>query len=149
MDEALTVKTQHLNDTKFITKAGFSSNLSLRGILVKVDLAILAYPHGQCFRIRPPPGNGNSTEVISTLFLDLNVTQFNRSKDITAKIYFMAQASSLEIYPQEHDMAGHPLKVRLNGQQMFISTFRTEISKSHHVPGDPLLDCTEYKQKSA
>ena len=139
------MRTQHINKTKFIT-AEYSTDLLQHDVPVRVDLATLVYPYGNCFSITPPPIYGNTTEVLNTLFMGLNITPFNSSNDISANIYFMDKISSLQIYPEEHYMAGQPLKIRLNGEQPFLSSFRTEISKTQHVPGDPLLDCTEYKQ---
>ena len=60
----------------------------------------------------------------------------------------MDKTNSIEIYPDENDILGNSLKVRLGKYRSRISTYKIKISRSHHVQGDPLLQCTEYTRNN-
>ena len=151
LDEALIVKNQHINvnDTKFITNSTYRNEKD-EHYQVGVNLITLAWPFGRCFCITPPPiPQGSQVDVTNTLTLTFNETIFHTyyeqpNMTIYFKMYFMDKTNSLKIYPDESEMKGDLLKIRLNKQQKYVTTFKTEISRSQHVPEDPLLACTEY-----
>ena len=76
------------------------------------------------------------------LRLEFNETVFEKYEDMQVRLYLMDRASSLEIYPDENDMAGDPLEIQSN--RKYISSYKTKISRSQHVQGDPHMECDEY-----
>ena len=146
LEEALIVKSQHINDTMhmFIKQAGYKTE-NLNYVPVEVELRTLAFPYGRCFNISPPTLQKNTSDTIfNTLSLRFDANILTNDEHFIIKIYFMDKTNSLKIYPDEKDMAGNPLKFRIVKKSNYISTYKTEIFRSHHVQGDPLFKCTEY-----
>ena len=85
---------------------------------------------------------------INILRLKFNETVFSKYQNLVARLYFMDKANSIQIYPDENDILGNSLKVRLGKYRSRISTYKIKISRSHHVQGDPLLQCTEYTRNN-
>ena len=141
LDEALVV-----SNTQFIKWAAYY-NLD-HNVEAKVGLRTLTYPLGRCLSISPPPIYRNiSNTMLNTLYLDFEESVLDKYKDyknFKIMIYFMDNTNSLKIYPNEDDIVGSPLKVSLAELSNFDSTYRTKISRSEHVAGDPLFKCTEY-----
>ena len=147
LDEALVVKKHFVKIKTFITFAKYKNEFQ-QFFKAVVTLKSLTLPYGRCLSITPPPveGKANMNTLTNTLYLKFNETVFKRYKDkgISAKIYFMGRTNSFNIYPDHSVMAGDTLKLELNKEQKYISTYKTKISRSIHVPGDPLLKCSEY-----
>ena len=99
---------------------------------------MFAWPLGRCFSISPTSFPGNMIIGGSTLFLHFIETAL---KDVHIRLYFMDKTSSLKIYPDQNDMAGDPLKVQFDN---YIHRYKTRISRSQYVQGDPLIDCAKY-----
>ena len=145
LDETLIVKKQHINSTKFIWRATYYSSQGVRK--GKVDLRTLAHPFGRCFNISPAPSQKNVSDngMINQLTLRFNENVFKKYKDVALiGIYFMDKTNSLKIYPDENDILGNPLRLRWAEFSNHKSTYKTKISRSRHVQGDPLLKCNEY-----
>ena len=144
LEEALIVKNQHLNNTKFIEHAVYF-DYEANTLMAKVDLRILAYPYGRCFSISPPPLQRNASDkIINRLNLKINGKVFKKYENISIGIYFMDRTNSLKIYPDEDDLLGNPLRIRLAEVSGLKSSYKTKISRSKHVEGDPNLKCKEY-----
>ena len=135
LNEALIVKSKHINNTKFIVIAKYNN------VDVEVGLRTLSFPFGQCFSISPPMVGNTS---INWLYLHFKENVFKKYKHAIINIYFMDKTNSLKIYPDENDIAGYPLELKLRKMSNTKSTYKTKISRSKHVEGDPLFQCTEY-----
>ena len=61
------------------------------------------------------------------------------------KVFLMDKASSPQFYRDELEMKGDPIEIPF---QPGISIFKTKISKSEHVLGDPLFDCAMYTENN-
>ena len=61
----------------------------------------------------------------------------------------MDKINSVRIYPNDMEMTGDPIKMKLNQEQPEALSFRTEISRYEHVEGDPLLDCALYAEDNS
>ena len=144
LEEALILKHQQIGRTKIITSAKYrdgNQNFFPTGI----NFMGLSWPYGRCFSISPPPIEVNMTSSINTLYLNFNKAAFKRMKDMFIKIFFMDKTNSLKIYP--NDMAGDLIRVSMNDHRKF--TYKTKISRTQHVLGDPLLKCSEYTLKNS
>ena len=53
----------------------------------------------------------------------------------------MDRANSAKLYPDELEMLGSQIRIRPEAE---LSTYKTKISRSQHVQGDPQLDCSVY-----
>ena len=141
LEEALIV-----SDTQFIRWAAYY-NLN-HNVEAKVGMRTLTYPLGRCLSISPSPIHRNiSNTMFNTLYLDFKesvLEKYKNYRDFKIMIYFMDNTNSLKIYPNEDDIVGSPLKVSLAGLSNFDSTYKTKISRSQHVEGDPLFQCTGY-----
>ena len=81
---------------------------------------------------------------INKTFVDLrNLTS------LKLRVYFMDKINSVRIYPNDMEMTGDPIKMKLNQEQSEALSFRTEISRYEHVEGDPLLDCALYAEDNS
>lgn len=143
-EEALIVKTQHINETKFITWASYRDQKQ-DYFPIAVRLRTLSFPYGRCFSISPTSLQENVSSTINTLYLTFNESVFDKYLDFSAMIYFMDETSSLKIYPD--DMTGDPLQMSMNENQKF--TYEAKISRRQHVPSDPHLKCGEYTLKNS
>ena len=147
LDEALVVKKHFANIKTFITFAKYKNEFQ-QFFKAVIKIKSLTLPYGRCLSITPPSveGKANMSTLTNTLYLKFNETIFKRYKDkgISAKIYFMGRTNSFNIYPDHSGIAGDTMKLELNKEQKYITTYKTKISRSIHVPGDPLLKCSEY-----
>ena len=57
------------------------------------------------------------------------------------KVFLMDKASSPQFYKDELEMEGDPIEIPF---EPGLYVFKTKISKSEHVLGDPLFDCAVY-----
>ena len=142
LEEALIVQNQHISGKKFITSAKYRTTESLQLEEIEVNLRTLVWPFGRCFSVKPYAIQGNVDSAVNTLYLAFNETVFKAYKDMHVSLYFMDKTSSIKIYPDENDMAGNPLKVRID--RKCVSKYKTKISRSYNIQGDPSLNCDEY-----
>ena len=65
---------------------------------------------------------------------------------MTMTKYFSDPVNSFRFYPIAFQMKGDPIEFLQNDLVKLPQTlsYTTKIFRSSHVPGDPLLDCTEY-----
>ena len=107
----------------------------------EVKMRTLTYPYGRCVSIRSPPSPKN----MNTLKVGFNKTAFSVSK-ITSdrvRVFFMDTANSLRLYPNYVEMTGDPIEISLKDPSSAI-LFKTKVTQSVHVQGDPLFHCTAY-----
>ena len=143
LEEALIVKQKHIKDAKFIIRALYTADTKSDGLQAQVSLRSLAWPYGRCFSISLPDLQEAGNTEKNTLSLKFNESLFKSYEDINIKMYFMERTNSLDIHPDQSSMTGDSLTVLLNR----FRTFKTKISRSKHVQGDPHLKCTEYTLK--
>ena len=94
---------------------------------------------GRCMFISPPTTAVNPYQ----LWIKYNNSvfdQFNLSF-LKMKIYFMDKANSDYLYPNLMDLEGQPISIGLDKS---TNRYRTKISRSEHVEGDPHFDCAIY-----
>ena len=139
LEEALIIKHEHINEVKFITWAFYTDD-SGDGLQAKVNLRSLAWPYGRCFSISLPDLQENENTEKNTLYLKFDESVFKSYKDINIKMYFMERTNSLNIHPDQSSMTGDSSTVLMKR----FRTFKTKISRSKHVQGNPHLKCTEY-----
>ena len=109
------------------------------------ELRTLAYPYGRCLFISPPKESLNSPG-INSLILVLNKTMVDNLnvQSFKLRVYFMDRASSLQTYPDEMEILGDPVTMNMFAKEPPFISYNTQIYRSVHVPGDPLLDCAVY-----
>ena len=109
-----------------------------------ISTKTLFHPYGRCLSIRPPEFEGN----LNTLKVFFNSSYIKNLGSLSEKLvlYFMDSINSPEIYPDTFAMKGDPIQMRLDLQTLVHISYETKITRSHHIPGDPLLDCTEYAE---
>ena len=143
LEEALVVKSHFAKNTTFITFAKYKDEYS-QFFQAEVKLRSLSLPYGRCLSISPPIVEGNISTLFNTLYLMFNETIFKQYNDITARIYMMGKTNALNIYPDETTMAGDSMEIKMNRRQKYSSAYKTKITRSTHVTGDPLLQCNDY-----
>ena len=152
LEEVSVVKNQHTNSTKLITWAAYKTDYQ-KFRTVNVAQRTLAFPYGRCFSISPSfPQRNMSDTKINSLFLHFNETvlrNYKNYENILMGIYFMDRTNSLQIYPNENDIVGNPLKMRIANYANTRSIYKIKLSRSKHVQGDPLLKCVEYTLNSS
>ena len=75
--------------------------------------------------------------------MNFNNTYVNQLKlsSVKVKIFLMDNSNSPKLIPDDMEMVGDQIETRLERKSLH---YRTRISKSEHVAGDPLFDCTVY-----
>ena len=141
LEEALVVKQKYIKDAKFITRAFYiADSWKSDSLKAEVNLRSLAWPYGRCFSISLPDLQEAENTEKNTLYLKFDESVFKSYKDINIKMYFMERTNSLNIHPDQSSMTGDSSTVLMNR----FRTFKTKISRSKHVQGNPHLKCTEY-----
>ena len=140
LEEALIVKDEHVKSSKFIFYAKYRSRGN-QGVKPEISLRMLSWPFGRCLSIKPPALQEHMSSAANRLNLAFNETVFTRYEDMQVRLYLMDKTSSLKIYPDQNDMAGDPLKVQFDN---YINRYKTRISRSQYVQGDPHIDCSKY-----
>ena len=74
---------------------------------------ILAYPYGRCMSISLPSQKNSSYTKLNSLYLSLN-NDHPILGNKSLRIFFMDQVNSLQLYPDEMEMTGDPLKVKID-----------------------------------
>ena len=92
----------------------------------------LAYPFGRCLIVSPP--NETNTRRIhpNVLYLFLGLLE----KGTRLKMFFMEKSSSLQLYPNEMEMTGEKLDLKLWRDPPEKVTYKVKISQNQHVQGD-------------
>ena len=60
------------------------------------------------------------------------------------RVYFMDLENSVQIDPDEMEMMGSHIWMKLNEPK--VKSIKTKISRTVHVESDPLLDCAVYTE---
>ena len=117
-----------------------------------VEHQTLFYPYGRCIVLSPPSTDEGKLVQVNSLTINFNVDAIKRLNQtlVTLRIYLMEKANSPLLWPHDFDMLGDPIKVNVEdleaGQQGYYSYFKTKISRSRHVLGDPQFECSEYTE---
>ena len=96
------------------------------------------YPRGRCMIVSPPINRTLSDKTpkrLTVAFRDSFVDQLKLSS-AKLKVYLMDKVTSPLQYPDEMEMDGNQIEVPLQSRYY---VYRTKISKSEHVLGDPFL----------
>ena len=59
----------------------------------------------------------------------------------------MDRSTSLQMYPDEMEILGDRVTMNMFYEKPPFKTFKTQISRSVHIPGDPRLDFLQVCQK--
>ena len=110
----------------------------------KMSFRTLAYPFGRCLEISPPTEKNVSNTKLDALSLHLGKIDNGslKKRKIKLRAFFMQKSTSLQLYPDEMEMLGDKLEMRLWLPE--TKTYKVKISKTHHVQGDPHYVCDEY-----
>ena len=129
---------------QLITQAWYTENYIDSDNAV-VTFRVLGDYIGRCISISPPL----VTIKPHHLWIQFNSSffdQFNLSR-YQLYIYFMDRANSPHFYPDLMEMVmGYSIWV---GHEPSIYTYRTRLSKSEHIEGDPLFECAVYTKNNS
>ena len=152
LEEVLRIKNTSL--IRLDGEGGFSEDLSLF-VAANISVRKLMYPHGSCLSINPPDSVRFGYKSQMTLHFELNNSEIvhllPKGKDVLVlKTYFMDKVNSALLFPENMERRNE-MRIELNpnwlkGNGWFNSetSIKIKIKRSHHVQGDPLLDCTDY-----
>ena len=80
----------------------------------------------------------------------MNKTALEMRNITKLEVYFMDQANSVLIYPNEMELRGDRIQVNLKQESVPKQiSFKTQLSRSVHVEGDPLLGCVVYTEENS
>ena len=115
-----------------------------------VKIRTLTYPHGRCLSIFPSKASLNNTH-INSLRISMNQSYVKQQnlQSSSLRVYFMDNTNSLRVYPNDLEMLGDRVKMEMTRKQPMLSTYKTQISRSVHIPGDPRLDCVIYTNENS
>ena len=113
-----------------------------------VTFMILIYPFGRCMVIRPPSNETLGPFNPKYLYVELNNAHFKQLNfsSVKLKVFLMDSRNSPKQIPDEMEMLGDQIGT---GLKLESSTYRTKISRSEHVTGDPLFDCAVYTRENS
>ena len=139
LEEALLIPN---SSKKLISYSGYSENYA-DFKESRVTLLKLAFPSGRCLIIHPPSQNWTGTSP-NLLHIDFSEAAFKKLNISLSKlrVFFMDKASSPRLYLDAMEMMGD--QIEMGPEEVEHRSYRTRISRSQHVQGDPLLDCSVY-----
>ena len=114
----------------------------------KVTFRMLISPLGRCMVISPPSQENSGHFKPDTLRMVFSNAIVDHLKFSSAKlrVFFMDNVNSPKYNPDNMEMVGDQIEIG-PGKNTF--SFRTRISRSEHVKGDPLFDCTIYTEDNS
>ena len=143
LDEILTFDNQSMYIGGGLVHTLYYKEEHIDHVPAKVKPKTLAYPYGRCMSITPPPPQKNTSyKDLNSLYLKLNDNPYFRNK--TLRVFFMEQVNSLQLYPNEMEMIGDPIEIKLEHFQHWKASYKTKISRSQHVQNDPNFKCGVY-----
>ena len=113
-----------------------------QGVPATVKPRILAYPYGRCMSVIPPSQNDTNHSIPNTLYLRWESSPVSENE--TLRVFFMSQANSLKLYPNEMETLGDPIEIKREDSDAQMTTYKTKISRNQHVEGDPRFKCSGY-----
>ena len=143
LEEILTFDNQSIRVGGRIVHKLYYKEEHIDHVQPKVKSRILAYPYGRCISVSPPQKNTSYKE-LNSLYLSLHDYPFFRNK--TLRVFFMDQVNSIQLYPNEMEMIGDPIELKLEHQRHWKASYKTKISRSQHVQDDPNFKCGVYTE---
>ena len=95
------------------------------------------------------PKTKQTNTIFNTLRIKVNKTAAELENIEGFRAFFMDRANSVKIYPNNMEMAGDEVRLRIKDVKSEAKSIKTKISKFVHVEGDPLLDCAEYTENAS
>ena len=95
------------------------------------------------------PKTKQTNTIFNTLRIKVNKTAAEFENIESFRAFFMDRANSVKIYPNDVEMAGDEVRLRIKDVKSEAKSIKTKISKFVHVEGDPLLDCAEYTENAS
>lgn len=131
-----------LFDVKYAETLGFNYEDA------NVTFMNLIYPFGCCMVIRPPSNKTSGPFNPKYLYVELNNAHFKQLNfsSVKLKVFLMDRRNSPKQIPDEMEMLGDQIGT---GLELESSTYRTKISRSEHVTGDPLFNCAVYTRENS
>ena len=146
LDEILTFDSRFINDRGELVWSLYYKEEHVEKVPVKVKPRILAYPYGRCMCISPPSSKNSSYAKLNSLYLSLKDIPVLRNKSL--RIFFMDDVNSLQLYPDEMEMTGDPIEIKMEQPPWKIS-YKTQISRHQQVQGDPRFECSVYTENNS
>ena len=135
-----------------LVKEAYYRGFQNESVKAKMRPRTLMYPYGRCLAISPPTETNVSHPKINTLQLTLRTTDLGfdtKSPKTRIRIYLMDKLTSAHIYPNGMELMGSD---RIPAKKLYadpeIQTFKTKITRTQHVPGDPLFNCDVYTEEN-
>ena len=140
LDDILVVDSQGHNVNSSMLWNSFTED-HVDFVPAEMKLRTLALPFGRCVSFSFPSTPRN----LSSLHIGFSHTAFQKSniRSDKVRVFFMDKVNSVQVYPNELEMIGDPIKFQIRKPSSTIS-FRTKISRFKHVQEDPLLQCAVY-----
>ena len=116
----------------------------------KVTFKMLISPLGRCMVISPPSQKNSGhfkPDSLRMAYSDAFVKHLNFSS-AKLRVFFMDNRNSPKYNLDNMEMVGDQIEIGPE-QNRTISSFRTRISRSEHVTGDPLFDCALYTEDNS
>ena len=116
----------------------------------QLQLKDLLFPYGRCLLIKPKT---NESVSLKKLFVYPNKEAFLNltGGPVTLKVFMMDPINSPLIYPMNFQMTGDHIKIQLDPlkNDNISWLFAVKVSRSHHVQGDALFDCTDNTEEES
>ena len=135
--------TATVDGKEFVKTEGYTYN-NIDFITPVITLRILVFPYGRCFSIGPPKKPIRAPIRLRIQFEDDAIQNIS-----SVRIFFMDKTNSLRLYPDDIEMMGSSVKLDFSSGKYSETVFKTRISRTTHVPGDPLLDCKTYTEENS
>ena len=146
LDEILIFDTHFINDEGELVWSLYYKEEHAEKVRVKVKPRILAYPYGRCLSISPPSQKNSSYAKLNSLYLSLRDIPILGNTSL--RIFFMDQVNSLQLYPNELEMTGDPIEIKVE-RPPWKTSYKTQISRYQQVQGDPRFECSVYTEENS
>ena len=147
LDEILTFKSSLLNHPEKLFYESHFTAENVEQVPAEFEPKMLAYPYGRCLALRPAAQNATNHKKLNSLRLRLNDDAFLQNK--TMRIFLMEKVNGLQIYPNEMEMTGDRIEIKLKQHPSLTTSYKTQIFRSQHIEGDPRFKCSVYSENSS
>ena len=141
LTRSLIIDSHLVKDRRPFTTAAYYHSGLVNGKASKIGVRTLAYPHGRCITFSPSATQTKTSPSQNLFYLRFNDSSLITSNITTLKLFFIDKASSLMLYPEVTQMVGDPIKIDLDAASPQIVGYKTHISRSKNIEGDPSLNC--------
>ena len=142
LEESLVINTPLIGKAKLWQSVGYLYTGWINSTYPTISRRTLVYPHGCCISFSPSAPTKKTHTVQNVFYIKFNRTSLINTNITKINVFLMDKTSSIRLYPDGSEMIGDPVTLDLTSPK--VLGYKTYISRSQNIEGDPSLDCADY-----